>query len=91
MSHTKHLRRRAVLAALAASSSLALPAWAQSKALLRISSPAVPDDWHARMWTVFKDALDKSAPGEFEVQINLNASLFNKARNPLLGPAAIWN
>ena len=62
MRPTHSPRRRAVLAAMAASSSLALPAWAQSKALLRISSPAVPDDWHARMWTVFKDALDKSAP-----------------------------
>jgi hypothetical protein len=72
MSHTKHLRRRAVLAAMAAmaaSGSLALPAWAQSKALLRISSPAVPDDWHARMWTVFKDALDKSAPDLDRAQV----------------------
>jgi tripartite ATP-independent transporter DctP family solute receptor len=30
------------------------------------------------MWTVFKDALEKSAPGEFDVQINLNASLFKQ-------------
>jgi tripartite ATP-independent transporter DctP family solute receptor len=45
---------------------------------LRISSPAVAEDWHAKMWTVFKDALEKSAPGEFDVQINLNASLFKQ-------------
>ena len=82
MSHTNSPRRRAVLAAMAASGSLALPAWSQSKALLRISSPAVPDDWHAKMWTIFKDALDKSAPGEFEVQINLNASLFKQGAEP---------
>ena len=30
------------------------------------------------MWTVFKDNLEKSAPGEFDVQINLNASLFKQ-------------
>jgi tripartite ATP-independent transporter DctP family solute receptor len=57
-------------------------AQAQNKVLLRISTPAVPDDWHAKMWTVFKDNLDKSAPGEFDVQINLNASLFKQGTEP---------
>ena len=51
---------------------------AQNKVLLRVSTPAVPDDWHGKMWTVFKDTLDKSAPGEFYVQINLNATLFKQ-------------
>ncbi len=61
----------------------ALPsAIAQSKTLLRISTPAVPDDWHGKMWTVFKESLDKSAPGEFDVQINLNASLFKQGTEP---------
>ena len=50
--------------------------------MLRISTPAVPDDWHAKMWTVFKESLDKSAPGEFDVQINLNASLFKQGTEP---------
>ena len=57
-------------------------AQAQSKVVLRISTPAVPDDWHAKMWTVFKENLDKSAPGEFDVQINLNASLFKQGTEP---------
>jgi TRAP-type transport system periplasmic protein len=57
-------------------------AQAQNKVLLRISTPAVPDDWHGKMWTVFKDALDKSAPGEFDVQINLNATLFKQGTEP---------
>jgi TRAP-type transport system periplasmic protein len=61
----------------------ALPAaQAQNKVMLRISTPAVPDDWHGKMWTVFKDTLDKSAPGEFDVQINLNASLFKQGTEP---------
>jgi tripartite ATP-independent transporter DctP family solute receptor len=34
------------------------------------------------MWTVFKDTLEKSAPGEFDVQINLNASLFKQGAEP---------
>jgi tripartite ATP-independent transporter DctP family solute receptor len=55
---------------------------AQTKVLLRISTPAVPDDWHGKMWTVFKEALDKSAPGEFDVQINLNATLFKQGTEP---------
>jgi tripartite ATP-independent transporter DctP family solute receptor len=71
------LNRRALLAT-AALGTLALPALADNKIVLRISSPAVPEDWHAKMWTVFKEALEKSAPGEFDVQINLNASLFKQ-------------
>jgi TRAP-type transport system periplasmic protein len=73
-----------VCASFALALALGVPAvaHAQAKTLLRISTPAVPDDWHARMWTVFKDALDKSAPGEFDVQINLNATLFKQGTEP---------
>jgi tripartite ATP-independent transporter DctP family solute receptor len=58
------------------------PVAAQGKTVLRVSTPAVPDDWHAKMWTVFKESLDKSAPGEFDVQINLNGSLFKQGTEP---------
>ena len=54
-------------------------AQAQAKTVLRISSPAVPQDWHAKMWNVFKTQLDTEAPGEFDVQIYLNSSLFKQA------------
>ena len=81
--------RRCILrgvAAVAALGTIALPgqtlAQTQTKTVLRISTPAVPDDWHAKMWTVFKDALEKSAPGEFDVQINLNAALFKQGAEP---------
>ena len=76
--------RRGLLTAGAATllTSVLPAAFAQSRVLLRISTPAVPDDWHAKMWTVFKDTLDKSAPGEFDVQINLNASLFKQGAEP---------
>ena len=81
---TSPLRRTllAAGAALALAGALVPAAQAQTKVLLRISTPAVPDDWHAKMWTVFKESLDKSAPGEFDVQINLNASLFKQGAEP---------
>jgi tripartite ATP-independent transporter DctP family solute receptor len=34
------------------------------------------------MWSVFKASLDKSAPGEFDVQIHLNATLFKQGAEP---------
>jgi len=73
----------ALAVAAAVSFGFAAPqAMAQSKTVIRISTPAVPDDWHAKMWTVFKDTLEKSAPGEFEVQIHLNATLFKQGTEP---------
>jgi tripartite ATP-independent transporter DctP family solute receptor len=77
------LIRRSLIAATAVLATVFVPAaMAQNKVLLRISTPAVPDDWHGKMWTVFKESLDKSAPGEFDVQINLNASLFKQGTEP---------
>ena len=77
-------RRRALASGTALAVACAFPpaARAQGKVLLRISTPAVPEDWHAKMWTVMKEQLDKSAPGEFDVQINLNASLFKQGTEP---------
>jgi tripartite ATP-independent transporter DctP family solute receptor len=83
MTTARALSRRHLLgASFALTVATTLPATAQTKTVLRISTPAVPDAWHAKMWTVFKDALDKAAPGEFDVQINLNASLFKQGAEP---------
>ncbi len=82
MNHTTNFSRRAALVAGAALAAAGLPALAQTRQLLRISTPAVPDDWHAKMWTVLKDELDKTAPGQFDTQINLNASLFKQGTEP---------
>ena len=60
-----HVLRSAKTLALVAALGLgfaAPQAIAQAKQVIRISTPAVPDDWHAKMWTVFKDTLEKSAP-----------------------------
>ena len=83
--HTSNLFRRALLGLAAGAAVLTAPlstAWAQSKTVLRISSPAVPDDWHGKMWEVFKESLNKSAPNHYEVQINLNGSLFKQGTEP---------
>ena len=81
-----HLSRRSALVATAAVCALGLlgagPAPAADPITLRISTPAVPGDWHAEMLTVFKDELEKSAPGEFDVQIHLNAALFKQGTEP---------
>lgn len=82
---TTSLARRSMLAIgalFAVTCALSPVAQAQNKVLLRISTPAVPEDWHAKMWTVMKEELDKTAPGEFDVQINLNASLFKQGTEP---------
>ena len=87
MKNTSTLRRgllAASVSALALGSMLGVStqALAQAKIPMRISTPAVPDDWHAKMWTVFKDALDKSSPNQFDTQINLNAALFKQGTEP---------
>lgn len=56
---------------------------AQGAIPLRISSPAVPDDWHARMWSVFKEQVEQQRPGQFDVQIHLGASLFKQGAEPV--------
>jgi len=55
---------------------LAAPAPAQT--LLRISTPAVPDDWHVKMLYVFRDELAKTAPGRFDVQVHHSGTLFRQ-------------
>lgn len=59
------------------------PAAADTRQLLRISTPASPDDWHVKMLTVFKESLEKSAPGRFDVQIHHSATLFKQGAEPV--------
>ncbi|OYU31836.1 MAG: C4-dicarboxylate ABC transporter [Comamonadaceae bacterium PBBC2] len=84
MKTVSNLRRGLLAASVSAMAlcGMAGPAWADTKIPMRISTPAVPDDWHAKMWTVFKDTLDKSSPNQFDTQINLNASLFKQGTEP---------
>lgn len=79
--------RRALLGAAALSTTLApalglRAARAADPIQLRISSPAVETDWHAKMLTVFKDKLEELAPGQFAVEIHLNGTLFKQGTEP---------
>ena len=49
---------------------------------LRISTPAVASDWHAKMLPVFRDKLESLAPGQFQVEIHLNGTLFKQGTEP---------
>lgn len=78
-------RRRWLQSAALGVAGLALPglgagglAQASGRTVLRVSTPAVPDDWHARMWTVFRSSLETAAPGAFDVQIHLAGTLFKQ-------------
>lgn len=71
-----------VLACLTAIALPATPAGAQTKQVLRISTPAVPDDWHTKMLYVFKDELEKTAPGQFDVQVHHSGTLFKQGTEP---------
>ena len=67
MNHKSTLRRgllAASVSALAMGSLIGMStqAMAQAKIPMRISTPAVPDDWHAKMWTCLlytSDAADE--------------------------------
>jgi len=77
-----HITRRSALLGAVALAALSGAALAADPLKVRISSPAVETDWHARMLTVFKDELGKTAPGEFDVEIHLNATLFKQGTEP---------
>src|SRR5258707_4500199 len=70
--------KRATAAALLACLLFAAPALGQTKTVLRISTPAVPEDWHVTMLYVFRDELNKASPGRFDVQVHHSATLFRQ-------------
>ncbi len=61
---------------------LATGAVAADKMTVRISSPAVPGDWHAEQLFIFKDYIERSLPGQFDVQVHLNGTLFQQGTEP---------
>lgn len=74
------LPRRAVLAG--AAGALAAPfvprlAFAAGK-VIRISTPGSDAEWQSKALVKFKEALEKDAPGAFDVQIHFNGTLFGQ-------------
>jgi tripartite ATP-independent transporter DctP family solute receptor len=75
---SKPIGRRTILAGGAAA--LAVPffgraGWAHAKPF-RISTPGSPEEWQSKALEVFKKELDAAAPGQFDVQIHYNGTLF---------------
>jgi len=75
--------KRATVAGLLACLLAAVPAFGQTKTVLRISTPAVPEDWHVKMLYVFRDELDRAAPGRFDVQVHHSGTLFRQGAEPV--------
>jgi tripartite ATP-independent transporter DctP family solute receptor len=74
----KTFGRRALLqgsAAVLATPFIARLAMAEARAF-RISTPGSPDEWQSKALEVFKKELDAAAPGQFDVQIHYNGTLF---------------
>ena len=72
------ISRRRFIAAGAAVLSVPLvarSAHAQAK-VLRISTPGSPDEWQSKGMVKFKEELERSAPGQFNVQLHFNGTLF---------------
>src|SRR5712691_10619109 len=83
MNASSVLRRAAAATLLACSALAAASAFAQVKTVLRISTPAVPDDWHVKMLYVFKEELGKALPGRFDVQVHHSGTLFRQGTEPV--------
>ena len=76
----KAFGRRAMLAGGAAALSMPFiikAALADAKPF-RISLPGNEEEWQAKNLKAFKAALDKSSPGQFDVQIHYNGTLFGQ-------------
>lgn len=73
-------KRKVSLCVLAAATVLSLATISEpapARTVLRISTPAVPDDWHVKMLYVFRDELARTAPG-LEVQVHHSGTLFKQ-------------
>ncbi len=84
---SRDIGRRALAAlAIAGAASMAVlgvPSTAAAEPIeIRISTPAVPGDSHAEMLFIYKEWLERAAPGEFDVQVFLNATLFAQGTEP---------
>src|SRR5438477_5010258 len=70
--------RRAILAG--ASAALMVPYFAKPSRAdakpFRISTPGSPDEWQSKALELFKKELNAAAPGQFDVQIHYNGTLF---------------
>lgn len=78
---TRRTLARTSLLAMAASM-LASGGGAADPVKIRISTPAVPGDWHADMLTIFEKEVEAALPGQFDVEIYLSGTLFKQGAEP---------
>lgn len=67
-----------LMAAVACTTALTLPALAGDLVELKYTSASVPSDIHTKAMHVFKDALEENMPGRFDVQVYDSGSLFGQ-------------
>ncbi len=79
--HRRGARALGAVAAALVAGGLALSAAAQPMKI-RISTPAVPGDWHAEMLYLFEEYVERSLPGQIDVEVHLNATLFKQGTEP---------
>lgn len=85
MKFSKFCRRSLLGAALAlvfAPAAMTATPAAAEKMPIRISSPAVPGDWHAEQLYIFKEYVERALPDQFDIQVFLNATLFKQGTEP---------
>ena len=76
----RHVGRRAFLAvsaAVAAMPFIAKSSLAAAK-VIRVSTPGSPDEWQSKGLQAFKQELESAAPGQFDVQLYYNGTLFGQ-------------
>lgn len=80
----RQFTRRGAAAMLGLSLALGAAATAQAADPLkvRLSTAAVPGDWHAEMMKVFEKQVEEAFPGEIDVEIHLNGTLFKQGTEP---------
>lgn len=72
-------RRSLMAAGLAMLSASVLPRSARAAGkVIRISTPGTDTEWQSKALVAFKEALEKSMPGAFDVQIHYNGTLFGQ-------------
>ncbi|MDX6751738.1 sialic acid TRAP transporter substrate-binding protein SiaP [Geminicoccaceae bacterium 1502E] len=80
----RHLTRRGAAAVLGLSLALGgtSMALAADPLKVRLSTAAVPGDWHAEMMKVFEKQVEEAFPEAIDVEIHLNAALFKQGTEP---------
>ncbi|MBJ7537432.1 sialic acid TRAP transporter substrate-binding protein SiaP [Marinomonas transparens] len=70
------MKIKRIVAAMACCATLAVPAFAADQIELKFTTASVPSDLHTKAMKVFKEALNTSVPGRFDIQLYDSGSLF---------------